>query len=167
MDVQTAVKQVREKARKAASDMKEKAPNDMTREERSRIVKEINERLAKQNSKPPKKEKNMKTKGKKVETVPSSSIVRDSYKKAYLAENGDYICGDELSVALKAATTDERGFMDLEALRKVARENGFTMDAYMHLNRGQIRMNIGNKLRGKLQHGEVVKINGRKLKARK
>lgn len=139
----------------------------MTKQEKARIVQEINERLAKQKDAPKKKEKAMNKKKEKVEAVPSSSIVRDVYKKVYLQENGDYICGDDLSVALKAATTDERGMMSLDALRKIARENGFTMDSYLHLNRGQIRMNIGNKLRGKLQHGEVVKINGRKLKARK
>src|SRR3989304_510666 len=171
MNAQQTLEKVKKDAQKLSQEIRSQVASSkpaaateesaMTKQEKARIVQEINERLAK------KKEKAMNKKKEKVEAVPSSSIVRDVYKKVYLQENGDYICGDDLSVALKAATTDERGMMSLDALRKIARENGFTMDSYLHLNRGQIRMNIGNKLRGKLQHGEVVKINGRKLKARK
>lgn len=51
------------------------------------------------------------------------------------------------NVWLKRRVADGRGGLDLTALHAVAAEYGVDASAYAHLNPGQQRMNIGNRLR--------------------
>lgn len=48
---------------------------------------------------------------------------------------------------LRARTTSADGSLDLALLRKVAAEYGVDAERYAHLNPGQQRMNVGNRLR--------------------
>lgn len=88
------------------------------------------------------------------------SIVPKKFKAIYAAHDGTN--GDKLAAALKLATTtkneDGRECLDEPALAKIAKENGVDYAAYKHLNNGQKRMNVGNKLRGMLKGGERVQI---------
>jgi hypothetical protein len=47
----------------------------------------------------------------------------------------------------------------------VAKINGIDHSVYDHLNNGMRRMNIGNRLRGKLRRGEDVIIGDETIKA--
>ena len=92
------------------------------------------------------------------------SIVPAKFKQAY-SQHQD-TCGDKIGLTLKAATTkkneDGRDTLDLAALKAIASANGLTeaLDGYITkgLNNGQLRMNIGNKLRGMLKNEEKVVI---------
>lgn len=98
------------------------------------------------------------------------SIVPKSFKDKYAKHGGT--CGDDMALELKAATTtqnaDKRDCLDLEALRAIASQNGLdgVLDGYIAkaLNNGQLRMNIGNKLRGLLKAGTDVTIGTGKNK---
>lgn len=59
----------------------------------------------------------------------------------------DANCGDDVAEALKGA--------DLDALLVFAAGNGIDVDKYAHLNNGQKRMNVGNRLRAMVKKGEV------------
>lgn len=59
----------------------------------------------------------------------------------------DANCGDAVADALKGA--------DLDALTEFANANGVDTDKYAHLNNGQRRMNIGNRLRNMVKKGEI------------
>lgn len=93
----------------------------------------------------------------------SRSIVKAHYKARYgnRQNNGDEIAG-ELSAAV---TGNDKGrtFTDLAALAEVAKANGIDMAKYAHLNAGQQRMNVGNRLRGMEKRGEFVVIGTRKF----
>jgi len=67
--------------------------------------------------------------------------------KEYTKLNGSIVCGDDVSTALAG--------VELEALIKFAKANGVDTDKYAHLNNGQKRMNIGNRLRNLVKKGEV------------
>ena len=93
------------------------------------------------------------------------SIVPTSFKRVYAQFGGT--CGDNIATALKRATTtknkDGRECLDIEALREIARENGVDFSRYEHLNNGQKRMNVGNKLRGIVEAGGKVTIAGKRF----
>lgn len=90
---------------------------------------------------------------------PAKSIVPVKFKQQYAAHNDT--CGDKIGLVLKEATTtkneDGRDVLDIPALKAVAKANGieFTWD---HLNNGQKRMNLSNKLRGLVKAGKTVVI---------
>lgn len=98
------------------------------------------------------------------------SIVPAKFKERYAKNNGT--CGDDMAKELKAATTmlnsDKRETLDVEALKRVAAQNGLgeTLDGYIakKLNNGQLRMNVGNKLRGLLKAGTDVTVGTGKTK---
>lgn len=97
----------------------------------------------------------------------SRSIVPMKFKARYAANAGT--CGDDMALELKAATTtrnaDKREVLDVEALWAIAKANTIDVAKYVDLNNGQKRMNVGNKLRGRLAAGEDVIIGKRKFKA--
>ena len=96
---------------------------------------------------------------------PIKSIVPSKFKTAYAAHNDT--CGSKLALALKAATTvknkEGRDSLDVDALFKIARANGIDTKGYVDLNNGQKRMNVGNKLAGRLKAGETVTIGSQKF----
>lgn len=97
---------------------------------------------------------------------PAKSIVPVSFKKQYAAHNDT--CGRPINMALKEYTTttneDGRDALDLDRLQEVAMANGFdAAKLYGHLNRGQQRMNVGNKLAGLVKQGKTVIIGKRKF----
>ena len=93
------------------------------------------------------------------------SIVPSQYKVKYAATEGT--CGDRLALALKEATTtknkDGRDCLDVAALKTIAKANGVDVSKYDSLNNGQKRMDVGNKLRGKLLAGETVKVGSQQF----
>lgn len=99
------------------------------------------------------------------------SIVPGKFKDKYKAHGGS--CGDDMALELKAATTtrnaDKREVLDIPALKVIAAANGLdgVLDGYIAkaLNNGQLRMNIGNRLRGLLKAGTDVTIGKRLFKA--
>ncbi len=88
------------------------------------------------------------------------SVVPGRYKTAYAEHNNT--CGDKLGLALKKYTFtkdgDGRDSIDLTKLGEVAKANGIAFEKYAGLNNGMKRMNVSNKLRGMLKHGEKVTI---------
>lgn len=97
---------------------------------------------------------------------PAKSIVPVSFKKQYAAHNDT--CGRPINMALKEYTTttneDGRDALDLVKLQEVAMANGFdAAKLYGHLNRGQQRMNVGNRLAGLVKQGKTVIIGKRKF----
>lgn len=93
------------------------------------------------------------------------SIVPAKFKAAY-ADSRD-TCGDKMAMALKDATTttntDGRECLDVPALAAIAKANGLSMSPYSHLNNGQKRMCVGNKLRGLAEQGTVVVIGAQRF----
>lgn len=90
------------------------------------------------------------------------SVVPVKYKKAYAAT--DNTCGDELALYLKKYTTIEnkvgRDTMDTAKLAEVAKAND---QPIVGVNAGLQRMNLSNRLRGMLKHGQTVTVGGRKF----
>lgn len=87
------------------------------------------------------------------------SIVPDEYRYLY---GVDQNCGDDVALRLKAATTNGAGETDMTAVAEIAARNGLAdrFDGWVArgLNNGQLRMNLGNMLRGKARKGEPVTI---------
>lgn len=100
------------------------------------------------------------------EEAVSGSIVKGKYKAKY-AENEGILKGsngDDMAEALKTFT-DSDGDMNLDALRRVARDNKVEFGKYEHMkNNGQKRMIIGNILRGMIRRGVDVKVGTRTFK---
>ncbi len=95
------------------------------------------------------------------------SIVPMKFKERYKTHGGT--CGDDMALELKAATTtrnaDKREVLDVDALWAIAKVNEIDVTRYVNLNNGQKRMNVGNKLRGRLAAGADVVIGARQFKA--
>ena len=94
----------------------------------------------------------------------TGSVVPQTYKTKYRATSGEHRCGDKLSDLLKAATLNDEGKSDLKKIRAVAKENGLSVDKWLHLNPGMIRMNMGNVLRGMIRSEGSVKVGGKAVK---
>lgn len=94
----------------------------------------------------------------------SGSAVKERYKQRYAAAGDPTSCQDDISQVLKSyvTTTNDKGkpIVDMDALAEVATQNGIDLERYEGLNRGMIRMNVGNRLRGLIRNGETVTING-------
>ena len=67
--------------------------------------------------------------------------------KKYEKVGGSISCGDEVATALAG--------VDHEALFQFATTAGIDVAKYDHLNAGQKRMNVGNRLRNLVKKGEV------------
>ena len=91
------------------------------------------------------------------------SIVPQTYKVRYAKHQGT--CGDDMALELKAETTGAFGKLDLPRLKEIAEQNGLDVTKYAKLNPGQWRMNVGNRLRGKLDRGEDVVVGTRRFSA--
>ncbi len=101
---------------------------------------------------------------KSTEANPSKSIVPPKYKVLYLAHGGSN--GDNVALALKTLETvneDGRPCLDWKTIQQVARDNDLDWSAWEHLNAGQKRMNLGNKLRGMIKSGKTVTIGKKKI----
>ncbi|MDV7391590.1 hypothetical protein RZS08_09565 [Arthrospira platensis SPKY1] len=68
--------------------------------------------------------------------------------KKYEKVGGSISCGDEVATALAG--------VDHEALFEFANSVGVETAKYDHLNAGQKRMNVGNRLRNLVKKGEVT-----------
>lgn len=99
--------------------------------------------------------------------------VVDPAKKAQYGASQS--CGDKVAdvMARVCRTINEDGsdYIDMDKMWKVAKQNGLTLDRWLHCNIGQIRMNLGNVLRGKVRRGEYVvvgdlKVDGREWNAK-
>lgn len=98
-------------------------------------------------------------------TSKGKSIIPDAYRKQYKkdkskkTESGSVVvhCGDGLAVRMAG--------LDNDAIAKVGRENKVDMAKWAKLNPGQIRMNLGNVLRGKIRRNEDVTIQGKSIKS--
>lgn len=81
------------------------------------------------------------------------SIVKKVYRVRYKPTdntNGDAIA-QELREYLETEKDDGTPGIDRERLAAFAKANGFWDEKYTRLNNGQVRMNVGNKLRAKLR----------------
>lgn len=101
--------------------------------------------------------------GEEEEEAESKSVIRPKYRAIYRPQ--DDTCADAFVEAFKAFTEDGDGRMDLDALQKVATDNGVDMKPYAHLNNGMKRMNLGNKLRGMQRNNVTVWIGKQKFEA--
>ncbi len=94
----------------------------------------------------------------RTEGNPAKSIVPSKFKALY-AEHND-TNGAPLNLALKSYTTvknaDGRDALGIDLLKEVAAANGIDFTRYAHLNNGQMRMNVGNKLAGLIKAGKTV-----------
>lgn len=95
------------------------------------------------------------------------SIVPASYKEKY-AEHND-TCGSSLSMFLKEQTTgknaDGREALLVDELFAIAKANEIDVTKYVGLNNGQKRMNVYNRLVGRLNDGKDVKVGKRVFRA--
>lgn len=102
------------------------------------------------------------------DTPISKTIVPVKYKAIYKEHGGT--CGDKLATALTAAVKhhiegQSRPVLNLDALYKVAKENGIDPAPYKAQNPGQQRMNIGNRVRALLVENGSVKVAGKTVRA--
>jgi len=98
------------------------------------------------------------------EANPSKSIVPPKFKVAYAEHGGTN--GDNVALALKALETkneDGRPTLDWKVMQQVAKANDIDIAAYAHLNAGQKRMNLGNRLRGMIKAGKTVVIGNKRI----
>lgn len=89
------------------------------------------------------------------EAAEEGGVVPKKYREKYGKEKH---CGDDVAVAMKEFTTDDKGKLIEDKLHKVAKDNKIDMEKYAGMNPGMQRMNIGNILRGKINRGEKVKV---------
>lgn len=81
------------------------------------------------------------------------SIVKRAYQVRYRPTqntNGDQIAQD-LRAYLEDTADDGSPCINRERLIRFAKANGFWDAKYTHLNNGQVRMNVGNKLRNRIK----------------
>lgn len=89
----------------------------------------------------------------------SKSIVKRKYKKMYRPNRNT--CGDELSSLITSHVRTLKGEdgklrVDPKKLVRFAKANDVWVPGYADLNVGQQRMNIGNRLRAKVEAGHDV-----------
>ena len=104
------------------------------------------------------------------DVIDRSMIVHNKYRQLYQQYGAS--CGDAMSTAMKEATNSQvptpKGFKDVlnvDALHRIATQNGIDFNKYTHLNNGQLRMTIGNCLRGLLNKGEDVVVGSQTFNA--
>jgi len=84
----------------------------------------------------------------------SRSIVPLKYRRLY-APN-DRSCGDQWAAELRNYLYEDGETLDYAKLVRFARANDCWQDKYNRLNPGQVRMNVGNRLRAKCNKGHEV-----------
>lgn len=88
------------------------------------------------------------------------SIVKRKYKDRYQPTHNR--CGDDLAERVTAHVTslnaDGDEYMDIEKLARFAKANDCWQDSYRRLNPGQMRMNVGNRLRAKVRRDPEFKV---------
>lgn len=129
-------------------------------------------RKGKGNTKAKGKGKARKAKASKDESHPDkrASVVPNKYKARYAKTHDSN--GDDLAEAMRAATTDEHGDTDIDAILRIGKQNGIdAAKRWGHLrnrdgsvNVGMIRMNLGNCLRGLHRQGQDIKIGSKTIK---
>lgn len=116
----------------------------------------------------PRKDKGVKRTAKtpKAKKPSHSGVMTYIYYERYRKNGGN--CGDDLAVALTAATTfidrgksgkANRVRLDMKKLIAVAKEYGVDVRSYDKLNSGMVRMDVGNKLRAM----PSCKIGGKRI----
>lgn len=89
------------------------------------------------------------------------------YKEGYKTDTKNLTAGGSPSISTGDAVARALTGLDVAALKKVAVENDFA-DRFAawekaELNPGQLRMNLGNVLRGMKRHDQKVTVNGKAL----
>lgn len=115
----------------------------------------------------PKKKKRVRTREEDEEEAEEGSaeeVVRRRYRMRY-AETDNH-CNDAMAVAFYGECRVE-GEVSLDKLKEIAAANAVDLGRWRGRNIGMIRMNLGNVLRGKLRHGEQVKIGKQTFKPEK
>jgi len=104
------------------------------------------------------------------DVINRSMIVHNKYRQLYQQYGAS--CGDAMSTAMKEATSSQeptaKGYktvLNVTSLELIATSNGLDFDKYTHLNNGQLRMTIGNCLRGLLNKGEDVVVGSQTFNA--
>jgi hypothetical protein len=100
----------------------------------------------------------------KARTGAGKSIIPDAYRSQYKKVKGVKTesgapavhCGDGLAGLMAG--------LDNDAIAKVGRENKVDVAKWSKLNPGQVRMNLGNVLRGMIRRGEKVTVQGKTAK---
>lgn len=101
--------------------------------------------------------------------TPKSKKLKIENTEIVVVPKGKSVISRERKAALKAKPRDELS-TELEqaqlgmGLESVAIENGVDF-RWAHLNKGMQRMNLGNRLRGMLNRGERVVVEGRTIHA--
>src|SRR5262249_15773454 len=80
----------------------------------------------------------------------SRSIVKARYRREYAKT--DRHCNDDIAVTLREYLFDDE-VLNFRRLVEFAKENDCWKDEYARLNPGQIRMNVGNRLRNRIKKG--------------
>lgn len=82
------------------------------------------------------------------------SIVKRHYRRLY-APN-DRSCGDTMARDLRDHLFPDGETLDFARLVRFAKANDCWVDSYARLNPGQVRMNVGNRLRAKVKKGHEI-----------
>lgn len=89
------------------------------------------------------------------------SIVKPVFRARYKPHS--HTCGDELTGELREylQVEDKEGNVAIDAakLKRFAKANGCWVDTYAALNNGQVRMNVGNRIRAKLRKEEGFEVS--------
>lgn len=87
-----------------------------------------------------------------------NSIIKRKYKESYKQRALKVSCSDEIAVHLaahlKVKGDDGKPRIDPAALKRLAQANGCWDPKYVHLNMGQQRMNVVNRLRAKVRRDQ-------------
>lgn len=88
------------------------------------------------------------------------NVVNQAKKDEYGAAQS---CGDDMAEAFsrhcRTVNPETKvDYLDMDKVREVAKANSVSLDRWYKLNIGQIRMNLGNVLRGKMRRGEKVVV---------
>lgn len=95
-------------------------------------------------------------------TQQKGNVIKPQYRPGYKVNNG---CGDNIQRELAAefvVDNPETGKPQLllKEFRAWANSYGLWDAKYESLNPGMARMNVGNKVRGRIRNGETIKVRG-------
>lgn len=91
------------------------------------------------------------------------SIVADTFRSQYKKDKSKKTESGAPSVHCGDVLASSMAGLDNDGIAKVARENKVDADKWSKLNFGQIRMNLGNVLRGMIRRGEKVTVSGKSI----
>ncbi len=96
----------------------------------------------------------------------SMAAAMGGYKEGYKVDKKNLTAGGSPSISTGDAVARALVGLGVDELKKVAAENSFA-DRFAgwekNLNPGQLRMNLGNVLRGMKRHDQKVTVNGKAL----